>query len=311
VTTASEIAAAIQRGDPWFAGTLSAMAFAELFQVVSSTHRTGELSLELAGARQRRLEIAFRDGQVVFATSDDTAERLGGVLERMGLVSAEDLQTAAEIVGEGRPLGQVLVDAGAVTPDQLYDALVEQVRSIVLGAFAEDSGSFSFHENPAHGGNAVRLPERSRELLEAGLRRAGLAGVGPRATKSARGSDRPRDDAPVDVYRQAFKRIFFRMRQATPFAAQRLNSRFEKIGAADRELFAGVRFDSEGNVDTGRVLVNVLAAGREGPIARARALAALDGLLAFALFEARNVLPRADSDALWQEIDELKGRGFE
>jgi hypothetical protein len=56
------------------------------------------------------------------------------------------------------------------------------------------------------------------------------------------------------------------------------------------------------------VLVNAVAGGQEGPLARARALAALDGLLAFALFEARNVLSRADSDALWREIDELRGR---
>jgi len=306
VTAAVEIAAAVQRGDPWFAGSLSAMPFAELFQLVSSTHRTGELALHVEGVRARRLEIAFRDGQVVFATSDDPGERLGGVLQRLGSVSPDALARGAELVREGRPLGQVLVDAGALAPDELYDALVEQVRSIVLGAFAEDRGAFSFHENASRGGNAVRLPERSRELLEAGLRRAGLAGRGPGTGDG--GAEKPRDAAPLDVYRQAFKVIFFRMRQVTPHATERLNSRFGRIGAADRALFEGVRFDGEGNLDTGRVLVNVLAGGHEGPIARARALAALDGLLAFALFEARNVLPRADSDALWRDVDVLKGR---
>jgi hypothetical protein len=305
VSTATEIADAVQRGERWFAGALSAMPFAELFQLVSSTHRTGELALELHGERPRRLEIAFRDGQVVFATSDDTRERLGGVLLRLEAVSPHELARGAELVREGHPLGQVLVDAGALTPDALYEALVEQVRAIVLGAFAEDSGSFSFRESPPRGGNAVKLPERSRELLEAGLRRAGLAG---RVAAAARGPDRTRDVAPVDLYRHAFKLIFFRMRHVTPLAAARLNSRFDKIGASDRDMFQGVRFDGEGNIDTGRVLVNVLATGQEGPIARARALAALDGLLAFALFEARNVLPRADSDALWSEVDSLKGR---
>lgn len=305
MSTAGEIAAAAQRGDPWFAGTLSAVPFAELFQLVSSTHRTGELSLELRGPTPRRVEIAFRDGQVVFASSDDPAERLGGVLRRLGTVSPRELARGAQQVCEGRPLGQVLVDAGALAPDELYDALVEQVRAIVLGVFAEDEGSFSFRENLTLGGNALRLPERSRELLEAGLRRAGFA----RETRAAeREPRRPREDAPVDVYRQAFKMIFFRMRQATPLAAARLNSRFAKIGAGDRDLFEGVRFDGEGNLDTGRVLVNVLATGQEGPVARARSLAALDGLLAFALFEARNVLAQADSDALWREIELLRGR---
>ncbi|HET7754584.1 MAG TPA: DUF4388 domain-containing protein [Anaeromyxobacteraceae bacterium] len=304
MSTAAEIQAALRRGDPWFGGALAAMPFAELFQLLSSTHRTGELTLDVEGARPRRLEVAFRDGQVVFATSDDAAERLGGVLLRLGVVSAEDLARSAERVREGHPLGQVLVDARLLAPDQLYDALVEQVRAIVLGAFVEGRGTFSFRDGPSRAGNAVKLPERARDLLEAGLRRAGFAA----RAQPERGLERPRDEAPIDLYRHAFKRIFFRMRQVTPLAAERLNSRFSKIGAADRELFDGVRFDGEGNLDSGRVLVNVLAAGQEGPIARARALAALDGLLAFALFEARNVLPRADSDALWREIDVLKGR---
>jgi hypothetical protein len=305
VSTAAEIAAAAQRGDPWFAGALTAMPFAELFQLVSSTHRTGELSLDLQGTSPRRLEIAFRDGQVVFATSDHRSERLGGVLLRLGVVSPRELARGADLVREGQPLGQVLVDAGALAPDQLYDALVEQVRAIVLGAFAENEGSFSFRENLGRSGNAVKLPERSRELLEAGLRRAGLA---RRAGAAARESERLRENAPVDVYRQAFKQIFFRMRQATPLAAERLNSRFAKLGAGERDAFEGVLFDAEGNLDTGRILVNVLASGQEGPIARARSLAALDGLLAFALFEARNVLARRDSEALWRDIDALMGR---
>ena len=305
MSTASEIEAACLRGEPWFAGTLSAMGFAEVFNLVSSTHRTGELTIEVDGQRTRRLEVAFRDGQVVFATSNDPTERLGAVLLRLGSVTPWELARGADLVCEGRPLGQVLVDAGALTPDRLYDALVEQVRAIVLGAFAEERGSFSFRETPRRGRNAVKLPERSRELLEAGLRRAGLAG---RTQGSDRGSERAREEEPIDLYRHALKLIFFRMRQLTPLASQRLNSRFAKMGAGDRDLFAGVRFDGEGNLDTGRVLVNVLATGQEGPVARARALAALDGLLAFALFEARNVLPLADADALWREVDALKGR---
>lgn len=305
MTAAAEIDAAGERGEPWFAGTLSAVPFAELFQLVSSTYRTGELVLDVEGARRRRVEVAFRDGQVVFATSTDPSERLGGVLRRLELVSDPELAAAAELVKEGRPLGQVLVDARTITPDQLYDALVEQVRAIVLGAFPEDTGTFAFRERAPWSGNAVRLPERPRELLEAGLRRAGFGGG---ARGPGREPGRARDEAPVDVYRHALKLIFFRMSHATPHAADRLNSRFAKLGCGERALLQDVRFDREGNIDTGQVLVNALRDGQEGPVARARALGALEGLLAFALFEARNVLPRDDSDSLWREIDLLKGR---
>jgi len=55
--------------------------------------------------------------------------------------------------------------------------------------------------------------------------------------------------------------------------------------------------------------VNVFAAGREeGPAARAHALAALDAFLAFALFEAKNLLPAEDAASLAAEVARMQGR---
>ena len=113
------------RGDEpaaWFAGSLAAMAVGEVVQFVFTSLKTGVLLLAFGegrgGAtptdpeRLRRKSIYFKDGQIAFASSSDRADRLGHILRRAGMVSAEALERCGHLVGAGRPLGQVLVDEG-------------------------------------------------------------------------------------------------------------------------------------------------------------------------------------------------------
>ena len=53
----------------------------------------------------RRKTVFFRDGQVVFASSTDRADRLGAVLWRHGQVPREELERCGRMVRPGRPLG--------------------------------------------------------------------------------------------------------------------------------------------------------------------------------------------------------------
>jgi len=165
----------------WFAGSLAALTVAEVVHFVFANLRTGVLLLAFGGPeagdapeqpeRLRRKSIYFRDGQVVFASSSDPADRLGPVLRRAGLVEAAALDRCSGLVGSGRPLGQVLVDEGLLSSGQLYDGIALQVKEILLGAFVEPAGTFAFLEGPTEEQNAVRLGERTRDLLLQGLKR--------------------------------------------------------------------------------------------------------------------------------------------
>jgi hypothetical protein len=119
----------------------------------------------------RRRSVYFREGQVVFASSSERAERLGPVLLRHGIIGPDELERATHLVKSGRPLGQVLVDQGILDSGQLYEGLTLQVREIVLGACLEADGEFAFLEGPNDEANAVRLSERTRDLLLEGMRR--------------------------------------------------------------------------------------------------------------------------------------------
>ncbi|ACG75261.1 conserved hypothetical protein [Anaeromyxobacter sp. K] len=383
----------------WFAGSLSALSVPEVIQFVFTSLKTGVLLLafgadgEHAAApdrpeQLRRRSIFFRDGQVVFASSSEPAERLGPMLVRSGLVRAEDQERCRHLVSAGHPLGQVLVDQGLLSPGQLYEGMTLQVTEILMGAFLESTGTFAFLEGRTDEQNAVKLPQRTRELLLEGMRRVeeaeqlgrelggrdvvlhrarggadaagGLAALEARLVEAVDGArtigeaaraasltlrealatavmlvrrgvlaapalpaapspepvpetPRPtpppgvRTSGPFEIYRRIFVRVHEALAAAQPDASARLNSYFERLPPKQRALFEGVRLAEDGSVDVMLVLANVLAVGTwTGAAARARALEALEDLLAFALFEVKNCLPRPEADALLREVGRMQ-----
>jgi hypothetical protein len=328
---------------PWFAGSLGALTVPEVVQFVFSSLKTGVLLLsfgdgdapreDLPGALRRK-SIYFRDGQVVFASSSEAKDRLGEVLAASGQVSADDLERCLRLVRSGRPLGQALVDEGVLTAGQLYEAIGAQVREIFLGCFLETAGEFAFLEGSHDEQSQVKLPERTRDLIlqgmkrleEAELRRAeaeAAAGpppepeitievevpaLTPPPVAGAQAREKvPRSAGPFETYRRIFKRVHRALAAVEPDAAGRLNSWFDRLPDKRRVIFENVRMADDGEIDVAAILMNVNATGSyQGAAARARSLEALEEFLAFALFEAKNRLPRADAERLLREVGRMQ-----
>ena len=316
----------------WLAGSLAALSVPEVVQFLFTSLKTGVLLLAFGEDasraappdtpdRLRRKSIYFRDGQVVFASSSNPADRLGAVLLREGLVAAEELERCARLARGGRPLGQVLVDEGALDAGQVYEGVTRQVREIVLGAFVETAGEFAFLEGPIDDATAVKLPERTRDLLLAGMKRVQEAEIA-RAAATTPGPGDPeitieiappepalpaRAGGPFETYRRIFRHVHAALAAAMPDGAARLNGYLDRLPEKRRAPFAGVRVAADGDLDVAQVLGNVSATGAfRGAAARARALEALDELLAFALFEAKSRLPRQDAERLLREVGRMQ-----
>jgi Domain of unknown function (DUF4388) len=319
----------------FFAGSLSALTVPEVVQFVFSSLKTGVLLIAAGKDGQgppdepeqlRRKSIYFRDGQVVFASSSDPGDRLGPALLRLGLVPLPEIERCARFIAAGRPLGQVLVDEGALTSGQLYDAIVHQVRAIFVGAFRETSGEFAFLEGPQDEQNQVKLPERTRDLIleamkgldasEQDAAAADDAGIAleveaPALTPPPAGTPSrqavPSAAGPFETYRRIFRRVHGALVAVEGEATARLNSYFERLPERKRAVFDGVRVGDDGEMDVARILANVTATGAyKGAAARARSLEALEELLAFALFEAKNRLPRAEAERLLREVGKMQ-----
>jgi hypothetical protein len=92
-----------------------------------------------------------------------------------------------------------------------------------------------------------------------------------------------------------------------PGAAGRLNTWFDRLPDKRRAIFEGVRLGDDGEIDVAAVLVNVNASGTyQGAAARARSLEALEEFLAFALFEAKNRLPKPEADRLLRQVGRMQ-----
>jgi len=146
------------------------------FDALVATLRTGRVVARRAaesgaGARPHRRTLYFREGQVVFASSSDPADRLGAVLWRQGIVPQDELDRCGKLIRSGRQLGQILVDEKILTSGQLYEAITIQVKEIVLAACLEQEGEFAFVEGPFDESNSVKLDERTRDLLLQGMKR--------------------------------------------------------------------------------------------------------------------------------------------
>jgi hypothetical protein len=166
----------------WFAGSLASLTVPEVIQFIFTTLKSGTLTLAFgadarraaeagAGARPHRRTLYFREGQVVFASSSDPADRLGAVLWRQGIVPHEELDRCGKLIRSGRQLGQILVDEQILTSGQLYEAITIQVKEIVLASCLEQEGEFAFVEGPFDESNSVKLDERTRDLLLQGMKR--------------------------------------------------------------------------------------------------------------------------------------------
>jgi hypothetical protein len=155
-------------------GSLARLALPDLLHELDAAGATGILSLTSGGARKA---LYLKDGRVVFGASNLPSDRLGEVLLREGKITPDENESSVRALAQGRRQGRVLVEMGALSPDELWWAVQTQVREIVFSVFQWDEGQFHFEESV--------LPEREKitvdldvtSLVLEGVRRMDLAGV--------------------------------------------------------------------------------------------------------------------------------------
>jgi hypothetical protein len=149
-------------------GSLLDLPLTDLLRDLQGAQATGILSLTDGGARKA---LYFRRGRVVFATSNQAADRLGAILVREGRITAEQDKASEPERGTGRRQGRLLVEHGALTPEQLWEAVQMQVCEIVFSVIAWDAGSFSFEESVAPEQERITVDLDVTSLIIEGVRR--------------------------------------------------------------------------------------------------------------------------------------------
>jgi len=132
-------------------GPLRELGVHDVFQLLDLGRKTGALRVT-SELRQNEGTIWFEGGAVVAASIRSNPHPLGELLLQAGKVRPEDIAraTAAQAHGDTRRFGEILVATGAVAQRDLDEQVRKQVEDVVFTLLGWSEGHFIFEEGPAH-----------------------------------------------------------------------------------------------------------------------------------------------------------------
>ena len=148
-------------------GRLEGISIPDLLWAVGQSHKTGVLHV-LHDSVERAIYIS--EGRLTFATSTDPDDRLGEHLLRAGLISVDQLDRAVARLDSGKRIGTLLVEMGAISPQDLVDGVIEHIRRIIVSLFAIEEGEYWFEEGELPSAEVITLEMKTAEITLEGIR---------------------------------------------------------------------------------------------------------------------------------------------
>jgi hypothetical protein len=124
-------------------GDTRAVGLADIFQALALSKREGILSVSSGG---KEMKVHFSAGGVrLLSTGSLRHTRLGSILLEKEDFSPEDLEFALQMHrSTGRKLGDVLVEYGLLTRDEIEDCLRRQIEEEICEIFLWNNAEFTF-----------------------------------------------------------------------------------------------------------------------------------------------------------------------
>ncbi|HEV8661158.1 MAG TPA: DUF4388 domain-containing protein [Thermoanaerobaculia bacterium] len=150
-------------------GSLASFKLPDVLTFLNGSKKSGTLMLAGYG---RQSYVLFSNGALVYAGSDQEKFRLGSVLLRKKKITREQLQKIDGVMRrQGGRFGQIAVQNGILTEDQVHEFLKVQVSEVVYDAFVWTEGSFRFSEDLQLPDYAVTISVDLANLIMEGARR--------------------------------------------------------------------------------------------------------------------------------------------
>lgn len=149
---------------------VSRMTMLEVINLVANANWRGELTVTGNDGNVRSLLLD--QGAVKNANSDHPDDLLGEVLFRQGLIDRSSLDQLVRGMSPDKRFGQLVVESGILSQEQLFAALQKQVEQIFYGTLLVADGTFAFmtiDETAAPPSLTVHMPVQG--LLMEGVQR--------------------------------------------------------------------------------------------------------------------------------------------
>jgi len=151
-------------------GNLRTVSFPDILQLLATGKKTGVLEAKTA---TRQKEVAFKDGNIIYASSiNSTEDLLGNMLLRRGKISKGNLERAITLHKQtGRQLGTTLIDMGLFDKQEIGECLKLQIEEIVYNLFSWREGDFMFHEGAKPKSAPFAVEMNTMNVIMEGTRR--------------------------------------------------------------------------------------------------------------------------------------------
>ena len=149
-------------------GDLETTSVAELFRSLVGSRETGILMLRNGEITK---SVYIQKGRVVYAASTNPDERLGESLLVLGKITARQYLEASRMIRPGRRLGGILVELGALEPDDLIPSVEQHAREILMDLFGWVHGEYELNIKDMDPDNVITLNISTENLILEGIRR--------------------------------------------------------------------------------------------------------------------------------------------
>ena len=126
-------------------GNFEPASLASILQLLSNEERTGTLHLTNG---ENEVKIFVLNGGVISAAGSQKQTRIGDLLRKNGMISANDLTyclTASQ--QKKQALGSVLVQRGFITEEMLRETIHKQAEEVIFDLFSWKTGYFEYHDS--------------------------------------------------------------------------------------------------------------------------------------------------------------------
>lgn len=151
-----------------FTGNLKTVSLPDIFQLIFSSKKTGVLNV---GKDKSHRQIYFKEGLLIYASSNDEQDLFGNLLLKKGRISKEELNKVLVSQKEGKKLGALLVEKELFTREEIFECLKMQIEEIVYGLFGWKDGDFKFEENQEPPPETIQTELNPVNLIMEGTRR--------------------------------------------------------------------------------------------------------------------------------------------
>ena len=151
-----------------FDGDLEHLPIVDVIQLLHATGKSGTLTLRSAKGES---QIVFHAGYIVSANHVNNSVRIGQVLIDMGMISSEELESALheqERAGAARkPIIQTMIEAGRIRTEDAYQGLEVLIEMTIVEVLTWTRGTFSLDVDKIFVSDEYRyFPEQLKKEIQ-------------------------------------------------------------------------------------------------------------------------------------------------